>query len=43
MVHVETTTSVEIVPADQILKLQEHMRYLEEENVWTKVENAMLA
>lgn len=42
MVHVETTTSMKIVPLDQFHKLYECIRYLEEENALTKVENAML-
>lgn len=43
MVHVETTTSIEIVPADQLLKLHERMWYLQKENAQTKAENSMLA
>lgn len=40
--HVETTASMETVLADQFLKQQERMRYLEEENARTMAENAML-
>lgn len=43
MVYVETAISIETIPTEQFLKLQERMRYLEEENVRTKAENAMLA
>lgn len=36
-------TSIDVVPADQFLKLQEHIRYLEKENARTKEKIAMLA
>lgn len=43
MVYVEITTSMETVLAEQFLKLQERMRYLDEENARIKAENDMLS